>query len=143
MKNKEKFLNEIAELAIQWGILAVDKQSNKIVPCSATRCVDCLFYGEPTCGQKFLEWANSEYKEKKEFSNIDKTLVKGLNKLNWFARNKSGDVYGFVNRPLKRENCWFTNEGLFLWLDIYSSANFEPLSWDDDEPVHKSEILGE
>lgn len=63
MKNKEKYVKEIAEQAIQGHHFAFDKQSKRVVACNSIRCVDCLFHGVSSCSQKILEWANAEYEE--------------------------------------------------------------------------------
>lgn len=86
-------------------------------------------------------------KEKKEFSETDKALVKGLDKLNWFARDRDGAVYGYVDKPFKDVCLWDVKPGAdgnyaLDRVSSYTSATFEPLSWEDEEPTHRDEILG-
>ena len=143
MKNKEKYAKEIVDMAIAGHHFGFDKCLKKIIICNARSCGSCLFRVDTPCSPVRKEWANAEYKEKKEFSEVDKALVKDLNKLNWFAVDKDGDVWGFVKRPVKEGNYWYTDDGLLLRICRFSSATFEPLSWEDEEPTHRSEILGE
>lgn len=62
---------------------------------------------------------------------------------------KSGDVWGFQNKPFKKDEIWCalpSGEDLMQAEKVYSyftSATFEPLSWDDEEPTSREEILGE
>ena len=151
MKNKEKYAKEIIEEAVESGLLAIDKRVNKVKACYYVDCENCLFYRAnketDTCTGALSKWANSEYKEKKEFSEADKALVRGVDKLNWFARDKNGVVYGYVDKPLKKGSVWDVkaevgNEYAVERVSIYSSATFEPLSWEDEEPTHRDEILG-
>lgn len=143
MKNKEKYAKEIIEIATNGKHISFDKQSKRLVACSYIRCEDCLFHGDSSCTLNFFKWANSEYKEKKEFSEADKLFVKVMNKLNWFARDADGKAWGFVDRPLRNKDCWDVDGVEFLLIDEFASATFEPLSWEDEEPTHRSEILGE
>ena len=79
----------------------------------------------------------------KEFSEADKAYVGAMDKLNWFARDKDGSVWGVANKPFKRYCYWHAVSTKFvLFKSFASSATFEPLSWDDEEPTHRSEILG-
>lgn len=148
MKNKEKYANEIIEATVRGEHISVDKQSGKILSCIEADCEKCLFFrADPatlTCRGMFSSWANSEYKEKKEFSEADKLYVRAMGKLNWFARDEDGSVWGFVNKPFKQHCYWRGADSTkFVLLKSFaSSATFEPLSWEDEEPTHRDEILG-
>lgn len=81
-------------------------------------------------------------KEKKVFSEADKAYVKAMDKLNWFARDEDGNVWGFDNKPFKKYCYWHaTSTGFVLFKSFASSATFEPLSWEDDEPTSREKIL--
>ena len=87
-------------------------------------------------------------KEKKEFSEADKLYVKAMDKLNWFVRDTNGLVYGYVDKPFKHGTVWDVKVGAdggyeLVRVSNYTSATFEPLSWDDEEPISREEILGE
>lgn len=149
MKNKEKFAKEILDIFCNGDSVAMDKDRMKLQVCGGTECEDCYFcranypHNASNCERNFSHWANSEYKEKKEFSEADKAYVTAMDKLNWFVRDKNGDVWGFVNEPLKKRDYWHTDNTKFLLFQSFaSSATFEPLSWEDEEPTHRNEILG-
>ena len=150
MKNVEKYAKDIAESAIKdKHYFAYDKTLKRIASCNETICKNCLFYdGKKSCIINRVNWANAEYKKSIEFSEADKLYVKAIDKLNWFARDKNGVVYGYVHMPFKSNNVWNVNTELDGGYEVervsnYTSATFEPLSWDDEEPTHWSEILGE
>lgn len=67
MKNKEKYANEIVEVAIKNDMVSVDKQTGKILSCFGADCEKCLFFqpgSRPfTCRGMFSSWANAEYEE--------------------------------------------------------------------------------
>lgn len=143
MKNKEKFAKEIVEIAVQGKKFAVIEATNKIEVCETTRCCKCLFRDYQYCPDGRKKWASSEYKEKKEFSEADKAYVKAMDKLSWFVRDEDGSVWGFVNKPFKQHCYWYADStGFVLFKSFASSATFEPLSWEDEEPTHRDEILG-
>ena len=64
MTNKEKYGNEIIELAIDEGVLAL--KNGEPAPCAKIKCEDCDFYESDSrkCSTyNFREWLNSEYVE--------------------------------------------------------------------------------
>ncbi|WP_297931091.1 hypothetical protein [uncultured Coprobacter sp.] len=148
MKNKEKFAKEILDIVCKCGEVAMDKDTMRLQACDETKCENCYFSEQRyplntgSCARNFSHWANSEYKEKKEFSEADKAYVRAMDKLNWFVRDKNGDVVAFVSKPVKSQNCWGSLRYM-ISIRHGSSATFEPLSWEDEEPTHRNEILGE
>ena len=62
MLNKEKYANEILDIVCQDGVnpAVID---NIPVNCLGTECHSCQFY-DTYCVRTFVEWANSEYKER-------------------------------------------------------------------------------
>ena len=153
MKNKEKFAKEILDIVCKGDGVAMDKDRMKLQVCGGTECEDCYFcrvnypHNQGDCTKNLVHWANSEYKEKKEFSEADKVYVKAMDKLNWFARDKDGIVYGYVDKPFKNGSMWDVKAevgGKYALerASSYTSATFEPLSWEDEEPTHRDEILG-
>lgn len=62
MLNKEKFKEEILEIACSGGCLAVNKHTNKVCTCGDMHCADCKF-NCTHCSDMCKKWCNSEYKE--------------------------------------------------------------------------------
>ena len=62
MLNKEKYAKEILDIVCQDGVnpAVID---NIPVNCLGTECHSCQFY-DTYCVRTFVEWANSEYKER-------------------------------------------------------------------------------
>lgn len=151
MKNKEKFAKEILDIACNGRRVAMDTNTKRLCMCIID-CADCYFskynypHNQGDCKKNLAHWANSEYKEKKEFSEMDKAYVKAMDGLNWFVKDKNGMVYGCVAKPFKSACMWGVkpvgDENEWEKVSGFTSATFEPLSWDDEEPVHRSEILG-
>lgn len=64
MTNKEKYGNEIIELAVNRGVFGL--KNGKPALCRKIKCKDCDFYASNLCkgsAYKFREWLNSEYVE--------------------------------------------------------------------------------
>lgn len=62
MLNKEKFKDEILEIACSGECLAVNKHTNKVCACSDMYCADCKF-NCANCSDMCKKWCNSEYGE--------------------------------------------------------------------------------
>ena len=104
MKNKEKYENEILDIACRDSRLAFDKTTNKVAPCNSLCCSNCLF--GHNCDEEIKEWFESEYVEPPvdwskvpvdtpilvRFSGYDKDFVK-----RHFAKYDNGHVYAWIN----------------------------------------------
>ena len=64
MTNKEKYGNEILDIACTGDRVAMRKSDNVIVGCRKLECLDCAFntHGK-FCNDEIEKWANSEYVE--------------------------------------------------------------------------------
>ena len=62
MKNKDKYREQIIEIAMNGDAFAVDKKTNEPVPCPrlASFCRICLFGKGTICGEARKEWLNQE-----------------------------------------------------------------------------------
>lgn len=147
MREFDWYRDEIEAIVLDGKKIAMNKNNRQLCSCEDTMCSDCYFnpsnYKIPCykdCIAVLRHWADCEHRE---FSEADKLYVKAIDKLNWFARDKHGRVWGFVERPVKEKDYWNTDDASCTYVTAYTSATFEPLDWEDDEPVHRSEILGE
>lgn len=103
MTNKEKYYDELMDYALAGLDIAVDKNTNKIVPCKVSKCPECKFgqYRDITCCDCKLKWLNEEYIEPKtDWSKVEvdtPILVKNKEdepwKVRYFAKYKKGKVW--------------------------------------------------
>lgn len=63
MLNKEKYAKEIIDIVCQEGTSPA-VVNNVPIKCADVSCHNCKFYGNNTCSDAFVNWANSEYKER-------------------------------------------------------------------------------
>ena len=65
MTNKEKYGNEILDIAYTGDRVAMRNSDNVIVGCRKLECSDCAFntHGKGYCNDEIEKWANSEYVE--------------------------------------------------------------------------------
>lgn len=63
--NREKFAEQILDIACGGSKIAVDKATLEPIACYKLECKHCLFntYSYDYCGDKTEKWANSEYVE--------------------------------------------------------------------------------
>lgn len=72
MTNREKYTNEILDIASKGEVLAVDKSNHKPVGCDDLQgCEDCLFYEKDNemCNDRKW-WLNSEYVDYVDWSKV-------------------------------------------------------------------------
>lgn len=150
MKNKEKYANEIVEIAINGSVPAIDIRTMKLCRCVGLTCDKCYFNEEnypyyfDNCTKSINDWANSEYVEPKEFTEHDKSVLRALDKVEWVAKDRNGEVYGFRNKPYKSTDIWKSDSIIdSIFLSGYSSCEFKAIKWEDTEPTSRKEILGE
>lgn len=64
MKNKEKFRNEIFEIACTGDSVARNKHTGELLSCGAVTCSDCAFNTRhnSNCREACYQWMNEEYK---------------------------------------------------------------------------------
>ena len=106
MTNKEKYGNEIIELAANTGKLVL--KNGEPALCRETKCEECDFHGLDSCKgstYNFREWLNSEYVEPPvDWSKVavdTPILVRDNEKERWkkrhFAKYEDGKVYAYCN----------------------------------------------
>lgn len=64
MKNKEKFRDEIFEIACKGNSIARNKYTGELASCGSTPCSNCAFNNvdKLSCKGACYQWANEEYK---------------------------------------------------------------------------------
>lgn len=105
MTNREKFAEQILDIACGNGAIAVDKATLEPTACRKLACGDCLFntHGSDYCGNEADKWANSEYVEPPvDWSKVavdTPILVRDSADLEWtkryFAKYENGIVYAW------------------------------------------------
>lgn len=64
MKNREKFAEQIIDIALQKNEIAVNLTSGELYPCYKIGCSECLFNESgKDCEALLREWAEKEYEE--------------------------------------------------------------------------------
>lgn len=143
MTNAEKYKDAIMAQMYKTGDWAVNK-SGKIVSCGNIDCDDCKFNTKTEfCSYEKKEWLNTEADEKKAFSEKDKEVIRALDKVNWVVRDERGVLYGYHGKPYKSRGIWFCPGDYVINLTPFTTAEFAPVKWEDDEPTSRAEILGE
>ena len=92
-------------------------------------------YKDYTC--KELLW---ERKEKPQLNEDEKVILRSLPKdYKWIARDLSGMVYIFIERPEKGQAIWYgCGQPMIPFYHL-----FQFIQWEDEEPYSIEELLGE
>lgn len=106
MTNREKFAEQILDIACGGSKIAVDKATLEPTSCYKSACGDCLFsFGNVDCRGARKKWANSEYVGPPvDWSKVavdTPILVRDSANLEWtkryFAKYENGMVYAWSN----------------------------------------------
>lgn len=106
MTNREKFAEQILDIACGGSKIAVDKATLEPIACYELECKDCLFsFSDTDCISARKKWANSEYVEPPvDWSKVavdTPILVRGNIFSKWakryFAKYENGRVYAWNN----------------------------------------------
>lgn len=105
MTNREKFAEQILDIACGGSRIAVNKATLEPIACYELECKDCLFntHSYVHCGDKTEKWANSEYVEPPvDWSKVavdTPILVRVGANLEWikryFAKYENGTVFAW------------------------------------------------
>lgn len=114
MKNREKFAEQIIDIALQRNEIAVNLTSGEPCDCREIRCSECLFGGKgKDCKVLLREWAEKEYEEPP----VDWTKVavdtpilvrdseKGVWEKKHFAKYENGKVYTWRSGRTSWSSC--------------------------------------
>lgn len=107
MTNREKFAEQILDIACSGDAIAVNKVTSEPIACHGTACEDCLFYvlGKGYDRNEMKKWANSEYVEPPvDWSKVavdTPILIRDSSFSEWgkryFAKYENGIVYAWSN----------------------------------------------
>nr|DAF92897.1 MAG TPA: hypothetical protein [Siphoviridae sp. ctX5W26] len=132
MKNKEKFIDKLADFACIRDNIAMNVKG-ELVGCYGLLCENCKFYTEKDCGTASREWLEEEYVEQMVISSKDVRLLECIkDSYTYVARDLSGDMFLYINRPEKGSRTWFSDmESLSIKrFDVC----FPMVKWEDEGP---------
>ncbi len=136
MTNYEKYKNQIIELTARGNCIGL--LNGKIANCNSIHCVHCGFDKMEDCYNARRDWLNAEYIEKPKLTQREWHLCKAI-ETGWIARNESGLLYRFEEKPSKSGEIWF-HPGIMLSLRIVPDC-FEFIQWQDEEPWSIEDLL--
>lgn len=131
MTNREKYVEELLNVACTGKKIAIDKRTMQIRSCEGLSCGHCLFSGCGDCDMKLAEWAESECVEPVKISKRDRTFLDYIEGYKYIARDGDGELYVYITKPKK---------GLRNWADARSKSlagldiDLPMVKWSDDEP---------
>ena len=141
MTNREKYEKEMLDVICERGLLAVDKDTDKIMLCSDCECYYCKFCNADRCSRSFQEWLNAEYVEppKWKFTEDEKAILRNLPEVyKWIARDSDGDLYVYESKPSKEGEFW---NALSCCAWTLFTHIFQTIKWEDEEPCEFRKYL--
>lgn len=128
MTNREKFKEQILDIACSGSSIALETKTMKVVPCKETYCYSCYFHGsscEDECDIRCKDWCDAEYVEPPARPLVDWSkvpvdtpiLVRDNANQEWLCRYYAGS---------------FNQDYVFAWrrgATSWSSCNKETVPW--------------
>ena len=149
MKNRDKYAEELLNVACASEKIAIDKRTMQIRSCAWFECVHCLLNEGDDCGAKLAEWAESEYIEPAKISKKDRAFLDYLKEeYKFITRDKNGMLFVYEAQPRKLEKYWYLSNCGCLGLNRCLNVDFPMVKWSDDEPwkiedLKKLEVVDE
>lgn len=108
MKNREKYAEELLDIACTGKNIAIDKRTMQIRGCEGFPCVFCLLSDYDDCDMKLAEWAESEYIETVKISKRDREFLDYIRDVyNFVVRDKEGKLFIYSSKPYKNyDGAW-------------------------------------
>lgn len=145
MKNREKYAEELLNVACTGKKIAIDKRTMQIKSCARFWCGHCLLNEYDDCGTKLAEWAESEYVEPVKISKKDRAFLDYLKDYKYIARDGDGELYVYITKPKKGLRNWADARfkslaGLDIDLPMIKWSDADPWKIDD---LKKLEVVDE
>lgn len=143
MTNREFYKEQILDVVCDgWSSFALDKRTNKVIPCDGCNCDFCAFDNEEyKCSEITKKWANSEYIIKAKITENEKRLLELVNpEFKYIARQDNGILTAYMYRPEKDsyQGFWRGDEGTFKRFSInqilFVDVKFDMIQWEDRKP---------
>lgn len=139
MLNAEKYKDELKKIGEYYGV----SKDGELAHCSYHLCKECIFNHGEDCGINEFNWLFEEYKEsqKIKLTRFEYDFLNALeeNKDAYLARDEDGELYLFLEEPIKDETVWYDSEnGMVI---VISKQLFSFIKWEDEEPYEIAEIL--
>lgn len=83
---------------------------------------------------------NPEHKEKITLSEAERIILENIDKeYKWIARDEGGDLYIYVEKPIRRSSNW--GDGIRESEFLCYGHLFQFITWEDSEPYNIEELL--
>lgn len=127
MKNREKFAEQIIDIALSGGSIAINMETGKPCDCNKIECADCNLCSKlGKWSDAIKEWAEKEYEEPPvDWSKVPvdtPILVKNSEYMKWshrhFAKFENGKVYTWF----KGSTSWSSNDKITTYWEFAKLA---------------------
>lgn len=133
MKNHEKYREQLIEVLARGRDFGFC--DNKITRCNSDMCKKCKFSPDEltyTCYESRKAWLNAEYVEQPKLTKKERQLCEFI-KEGYLARDASGSLYSYEEKPIKKYSAWDGTVTLYLNQEVFESE-FSFIKWEDEEP---------
>lgn len=159
MTNFEYYKEQIQGLVNDGLDFSVSKYDGQMRPCSEV-CGkfthSCIFShcnsddGSGCCVTRKIKWLYEEHVEKPTITKQEKAFLEICKPECYIARDKSGKLYLYNNKPVKEYNEWHNYDAYLLNISHYNEVMFAInneddifpfIKWEDEEPWKVEDLL--
>ena len=117
MKNKEKYAEQIIDIACKGSSFGIEKSTGLPVNCTTRICDECLFgNGLSSCRVNRKKWAESEHIERPVISKRDRAFLYYIgNTYKYVLRDKDGKLFACRNAHAVN-NEWFSVDSDYTYI---------------------------
>lgn len=101
MKNKEKFIDKLADFACIRDNIATNVKG-ELVGCYGLLCENCKFYTEKDCGTASREWLEREYVEQMVISRKDVRLLECIKMVIHMSQETLMEICSYISIDQKK-----------------------------------------
>lgn len=136
MKNKEKYLDELAKAFTDRCFDSCEFKKNYVIKTKSCTSIDCL-----TCDRLTAEWLEQEYQKPITLTDDEKVILKNIDKdYKWVARDKNDNLYVYNEKPIRSvSNSEWIGRHRFITINAFKHL-FKLVKW-EDEPYNIDELL--
>ena len=153
MDNYTYYKEEIGELLVNGGAIAVDNTSGKPCDCAGLACDKCLFHYNVTCQNARSIWLNAEHVEKLTLTQDEYKFLSIFKPDACIARDMGGRLFLYNSGDIGKvssvwtwtDNANIDNSSVLLnyWCSMYTNLTVELsfIKWEDEKPWKVEDLL--
>ena len=137
MTNREWLLNKMQNMSDEElaEAIKVPDEMDRVTNCSLQECEQF-----EDCNVCVAKWLKEEHKEPTKLSDAERVILENVDeKFNYICRDRDGDLYIYVEKPIRRTSNW--DDGIVANEFCCYGHLFQFIKWENEQPYSIEELL--